>query len=232
MHEGKTSTMLGMKGLAAIAEELMVQRDIYLAEYTESRLHLLNISSERSVDLIKQARNKGQELTASVPALNLVFDAEILSDFDVNYKVLPPLRGKADVKMLRKALKNGTIDIITSNHTPLDKESKAIEFPYSDFGVIGLETTFALLCTHLLDTTFSLDELVTILAYNPRKVLGLALPSIAEGVPANLTVFAPEMEWTFEEKDIESKSKNTPFVGTSFKGKVLGIVNKGAFRRV
>jgi len=231
LHEGMISTSLGMKGIPAISEELMVQRDLYLAEYTNSRLHLLNISSARSVDLIKQAQSKGQAVTASVPALNLVFADEMLTSFDVNYKVLPPLRSQADIKALRKALKNGTIDIITSNHIPLDKESKELEFPYSDFGVIGLETTFALLNTHLVDAVYSLDDLINTLAYKPREILRKEIPQIAEGAKANLTVFDPNAVWTFTDSDIKSKSKNTPFIGAEFKGKVLGVLNNGTIRR-
>ncbi len=231
LHEGMVSTSLGMKGIAAISEELMVQRDLYLAEYTKSRLHLHNISSGRSVDLIKEALTKGQKVTASVPALNLIFDDEALIGFDVNYKVLPPLRSKNDIRALRRAVKNGTVSIITSNHVPLDKESKELEFPYADFGVIGLETTFALLNTHLVDSTLQLDDLVKVLAHNTRMVLGKEIPQIEAGAPANLTIFDPEKEWTFEKEDIKSKSKNTPFLGTQFKGKVLGVVNNGAFRR-
>ncbi len=231
MHEGMVSTSLGMKGIAAISEELMVQRDLYLAEYADSRLHLLNVSSGRSIELIKLAQSKGQSVTASVPALNLIFDDEALSSFDANYKVLPPLRSKQDIKVLRKALKSGILDVITSNHTPLDKESKELEFPYADFGIIGLETTFALLNTHLIDSTFNLEALISILANNPRKLLRTEVPKIEEGTSANLTVFDPDVVWTFDLKDIQSKSKNTPFVGTEFRGKVLGIVNNGNFRR-
>jgi dihydroorotase len=232
MHEGMTSTSLGMKGIAAISEELMVQRDLYLAEYTNSRLHLLNISSGRSIDLIKEAQTNGQAVTASVPALNLVFDDEALNSFDVNYKVLPPLRTKNDIKVLRKALKSGTLSIITSNHTPLDLEAKDLEFPYADFGVIGLETTFALLNTHLVDSNFSLEELISILATNPRKMMRQDIPVIEEGSPANLTIFDPELTWVFSDQDIRSKSRNTPFVGKEFKGRVLGIVNNGDIRRI
>lgn len=232
LNEGLVSTSLGMKGIASISEELMVQRDLYLAEYTDSRLHILNISSARSVELVKQAKSKGQAVSASVPALNLVFDDGMLDSFDVNYKVLPPLRSQNDIKALRKALKSGTVNIITSNHTPLDKESKELEFPYADFGVIGLETTFALLNTHLVDAVFELEDLVKILAQNPRELLKIEIPTIQEGAPANLTFFDPKMEWTFEKTDIESKSNNTPFVGTTFKGKVLGVVNNNTIRRL
>lgn len=231
MHEGMISTSLGMKGIAAVAEELMVQRDLYLAEYTEARLHVLNISTARSVDLIKRAMSKGLEVSASVPALNLIYNDDILTGFDVNYKVLPPLRSEQDIKALHKALKNGTIQMITSNHVPLDTESKDLEFPYADFGIISLETTFALLHTHLVDSVLSLEELIEILAYNPRKVLQKTIPEIAEGEKANLTVFDPRKTWRYHESDILSKSRNTPFIGTEFSGKVLGVLNNGHVRR-
>lgn len=231
VHEGLVSTSLGMKGLPSIAEELMVQRDLYLTEYSESRLHVLNISSARSVELIRQAINKGQSISASVPALNLVFDEEAVAAFDVNYKVLPPLRSKEDIKALRKAVKSGVINVITSNHRPLDTEAKDLEFSYSDFGVIGLETTFALLNTHLVDSSFEIEDLIRILAQAPREILQVEMPEIAEGANANLTVFDPKQVWIFEKSDIQSKSANTPFVGTEFKGKVLGVVNNGTFRR-
>lgn len=231
VHEGMISTSLGMKGLPAIAEELMVQRDLYLAEYTQSRLHVLNLSSARSVDLVKQAKAKKVAISASVPALNLIFDDSAVENFDVNYKVLPPLRSKADIRALRRAVKSGTIDIVTSNHTPLDTEAKDLEFSYADFGVIGLETTFALLNTHLVDDNFSLENLITLLSHNPRKVLDLRIPEIAEGAPANLTIFDPKASWTYHRKDIQSKSANSPFIDQTFQGKVLGVIHKGIVRR-
>ena len=128
-------------------------------------------------------------------------------------------------------MKNGSISVITSNHHPLDKESKELEFPYADFGVIGLETTFSLLNTHIVGDAVSLEELIQILTVNPRNVLNLPVPQVKEGAPANLTIFDPELSWIFEENDIGSKSKNTPFIGKEFKGKVLGIVNNGIIRR-
>ncbi len=231
LHEGMISTSLGMKGLPSIAEELMVQRDLYLVEYTQSRLHILNISSARSVELVKQAKSKKIGISASVPALNLIFDASAVENFDVNYKVLPPLRDKEDIRALRRAVKSGTIDIITSNHTPLDTEAKDLEFFYADFGVIGLETTFALLNTYLVDDGFSVENLITLLSQNPRKVLNLQIPEIVEGAPANITIFDPNASWTYNRKDIQSKSANSPFTGKTFKGKVLGVVHKGIVRR-
>ncbi len=226
MHEGMVSTSLGMKGIPSIAEELMVQRDLYLAEYTDSRLHLTNISTERSVDLIKEAKANGINVSASVPVLNLIFDETAIAEFDSNYKVLPPLREKADIRALKRGIKNGTITLITSNHAPLDEEAKNLEFPYADFGIIGLETAYALCSTYLSDV-LTTEDIVSILAINPRILLRLPMPSIKEGEQANLTIFNPNMEWTFTEKDIHSKSNNTPFVGKQFKGKVIGVVNNG-----
>jgi dihydroorotase len=226
MHEGMVSTSLGMKGIPSIAEELMVQRDLYLAEYSDSRLHLFNISTARSVDLLKDAKSKGIDVTASVPVLNLIFDETAIAEFDSNYKVLPPLREKSDINALKKGIKNGIISLITSNHTPLDKEAKNLEFPYAEFGIIGLETAYALCNTYLSDI-LKTEDIVSILAINTRKLFRLPVPQIKEGTKANLTIFNPNIEWTFDEKDIYSKSKNTPFIGWQFKGKVIGVVNNG-----
>jgi dihydroorotase len=228
MHEGVMSTSLGLRGIPVISEELMVQRDIFLAGYTGSRLHLLNISTAGSVRLVKAAKAKGIDVTASVAAMNLACDDSLLFDFDSNFKVMPPLRGKDDLIALRKGLKDGTIDCITSNHTPLDAEAKNLEFPFAAFGAIGLETAFALSNTHL-KKILSTEQLVEKLAIGPRKILGVPVPEIAEGATACLTIFDPEREWTFTEKDICSKSKNTPFKGWNLKGKVLAIVRENHF---
>jgi dihydroorotase len=222
------STSLGLRGIPVISEELMVQRDVFLAEYTGSRLHLLNISTAGSVRLVKAAKAKGLNVTASVAAMNLACDDSLLFDFDCNFKVMPPLRDKTDLKALQKGLKDGTIDCITSNHTPLDAEAKNLEFPFAAFGAIGLETAFALSNTHLKGI-LNTEQLVEKLAIAPRQILGLEVPEIAEGAPADLTIFDPEREWTFTEKDIFSKSKNTPFTGWNFKGKALAIVRKNQF---
>lgn len=228
MHEGVMSTSLGLKGIPDISEELMVQRDIFLAEYTGSRVHLLNISTAGSVRLVKAAKAKGIDVTASVAAMNVACDDSHLHDFDSNFKVMPPLRTKTDMKALQKGLKDGTIDCITSNHTPLDAEAKNLEFPFAAFGAIGLETAFALCNTHL-QGVLTTGQIVEKLAIAPRKILDLPVPEIAEGAPAELTIFDPEKEWTFTEKDICSKSKNTPFADWDFRGKVLAIVRENHF---
>ncbi len=226
MHEGVMSTSLGLKGIPALAEELMLRRDIYLAEYTGSRLHALNISTAGAVELVREAKARGLQVTASVAAMNLACDDYLLSEFDPNYKVMPPIRELSDMEALRAGLADGTIDCITSNHTPLDPESKNLEFPFADFGAIGLETAFGLSWMHL-SNSLTVSQLVEKLAILPRKILGLTVPAIGPGMDACLTIFDPNLEWTFSEKDIFSKSKNTPFVGWRMKGKVLGVVNKG-----
>ena len=226
MHEGRISTSLGMKGIPRLAEELMVQRDIYLAAYTDSKLHLSNISSEISESLVRTAKQKGVKVTASVSIFNLIFSDEALMDFDTQYKMIPPLREKNDIKALRKGLKNGSIDIITSNHTPVEEEGKNLEFLNADFGALGLQTTYALYNTYLSEA-IELEVFLEKIAIRPRQILNIPLPNIEEGATANLTIFDPNKIWIFSQKDILSKSKNSPIIGMELKGKVLGVVNKG-----
>lgn len=226
MHEGLMSTSLGLKGLPALAEELMVQRDLSLLEYSGGRLHIHLISTAKSVALVRAAKKAGLPVTCSVAVANLCFTDGKMADFDSNWKVVPPLRGDSDVKALLEGLMDGTIDFICSNHTPWHEEAKNLEFTYADFGMIGLETTFAL-CQTFLSNTLNIRELVEKLSLAPRRVLGLDVPQIAVGQRAEITVFDPGTEWVLDEKDIRSKSKNTPFIGQTFKGRVLGVFSGG-----
>jgi dihydroorotase len=228
MHEGLTSTSLGLPAIPSLAEELMVQRDLQLLQYADARLHFHNISTARSCDFIRNAKKQGLKVTASVAALNLCFDDTALGSFNTNFKVMPPLREKSDIEALIKALKDGTIDFINSNHTPIDSEGKDLEFPYADFGAIGLETAFAL-TNHFLHKKLTVNQLVEKFALNSRQILGLKTPDFTEGGLANFTLFNPDKEWVFSEKDIFSKSKNTPLVGHILRGVVEGVVNKGQF---
>lgn len=228
MHEGTMSASLGMKGIPALAEELMLRRDIYLAAYTGSKVHALNISTAGAVQLVREAKASGLKVTASVAAMNLACDDHLLHEFDPNFKVMPPVRELSDVEALHAGLADGTIDCITSNHTPLDPESKNLEFPFADFGAIGLETAFGLSWMHL-NHVLTISQLIEKLAIAPRRLLGLNVPKIGPGMVANLTIFDPEKEWTFTAKDIFSKSKNTPFLGWSMKGRVLGVLNNNRY---
>ena len=224
MNEGKMSTSLGLKGIPALAEEVMVARNLFLCEYTNGKIHFQSVSTAGSVDLIRQAKKKGLKVTASVNAHHLALDDSSLSEFDTNCKINPPLRIKEDMDALKKGLADGTIDAITSDHSPEDEETKKVEFDYAAFGMIGLETCFALANTY---SNLKLNDLVKKFAVNPRQILGLPVPKIKEKEKANLTFFLPNKEWKFEEKNIRSKSKNSPFIGKKMKGKVMAVVNNG-----
>jgi dihydroorotase len=226
MHEGVVSTRLGLKGIPSLAEELMVVRNIYLAEYAGTPIHLMALSSAKSVELVREARQKGLPVTASVHAANLFWNDSALEDFDTNYKVNPPLRGEDDRKALIRGIADGTIDCITSGHSPEDVETKVMEFDLAAFGMIGLEAAFALANSAGI---LSKEELVKAFCHNPRTIAGVEIPVIKTGEKANLTIFDPSEKWTFSANDIRSKSKNTPLVGKELTGKVIGIVNKGQF---
>jgi dihydroorotase len=226
MHEGVVSASLGLKGIPNLAEDLIVQRDIYLTEYADSRLHLANISTSHSVELVRRAKAKGLRVSCSVAALNLAFDDRSLVEFDSAFKVMPPLRAQEDIASLKQGLKDGIIDLISSNHVPLEEEQKKLEFPYAGFGAIGLETTYAIVNT-ALDGLLSTDELIAKLSSNPRRIFELPEITIREGAKANLTWFHPTLTWTFNRNNIYSRSLNTPLLGQQLRGRVLGVVNNG-----
>ncbi len=225
MHEGAVSVRMGLPGAPALAEEIAVNRDLYILEYTGSRLHFLDVSLARSVDMIRAAKKKKQQITASVNAYNLLLDETKVGDYDTNYKVNPHLRSSKDIEALIKGISDGTIDTITSAHQPQDEECKKLEFDKADYGMIGLETCFAVANTALKGKV-NTEKLVEMMANNPRKIVGLSA-AISEGVEADLTLFNPDLIWTFTEKDIRSFSKNTPFAGMKFIGKALGVIHKG-----
>ena len=225
MQEGIVSTQMGLPGAPALAEEIAVSRDLAVLEYTESKLHFTGISLKKSVDLIRAAKKKGLNISTAVNAYNLFLDDTAVGAYNTNCKVNPHLRSKEDITALIKGVADGTIDAITSAHRPQDEECKKLEFDKADFGMIGFETCFAVANTALkgkVDTT----KIIELLAQNPRKLLNLEIPSITEGTEADLTLFDPDKKWIFTEKDICSKSKNTPFIGTEFTGQVIGVLNK------
>jgi len=230
MHEGAVSTKLGLKGIPALAEEMMVDRDISICEYTNSRFHLSYLSTQGSAEKMKKAKSKGLNITADVALHNLFLTDEAINNFDTRYKVMPPLRTKKDNKALIKALKEGTIDVITTDHSPQDEEHKRVEFDNAADGIIGLESAFGLLGKHLLPH-LGLSQLIEKIAINPRKVLGINNATLKEGNTANITLFNPDLEWEFTKEDIRSKSNNTPFLGEKLKGKALAIFNNGKFKK-
>lgn len=223
MNESETSTKLGLKGIPTLAEELMIQRNLQILEYTGGKIHFPTISTKGSIELIKKAKANGLQVTAGVAAHNLLLDDSALVSFDTNYKVNPPLRNKEDVSALRKAVENGTIDVIVSDHAPQDIESKDLEFDLADNGIIALQTAYNTMLTAM--PKISISKIAETLSENPRKILGLESITIKENIPANLTLFTTEGTSVFTEKDNCSKSKNSPFFGKELKGKVIAVVN-------
>jgi dihydroorotase len=227
VHEGEVSTLLGMKGIPSLAEELMVARDLYLAEYTGSKIHFTTVSAERSVSLIREAKKKGLQVTCDVAVHHLLLTDEALLGFDSQYKVKPPLRTKKDVKALLNGLKDGTIDAIASQHTPHEVEFKNVEFEVAEFGMISLQTAFSI----ALKAGLPVAAIIEKMAINPRKILGLDVPVIAEGQEANLVIFDENAEWEFDKNNNKSKSYNSPFIGQKLKGSILLTVNNNKLFR-
>ena len=220
VNEEQSSTSLGLKGIPNLAEELQITRDLYLLEYTGGKLHIPTISTKKSVSLIMEAKKKGLDVSCSVAIHNLIFTDELLQDFDTNAKVLPPLRTKEDIKALIKGLKDGTIDMITSDHTPIDTEHKKVEFDNALYGSIGLESAFG-----ALSTIFSTEEVIEMLSKGKQR-FGLEDIEIKEGNPADLSLFIPNEKYEFTEAHIFSTSTNSIFKGHQIKGKALGIITK------
>lgn len=217
-NEGENSTLLGLKGIPALAEELQISRDLFLLEYTGGKLHIPTISTAKSVQLIAEAKKKGLDVTCSVSVHHLTLTDKELHGFNGNVKVAPPLRTSKDIKVLLKGVLNGTIDIITSDHNPIDIEHKKVEFNNAKSGTIGLESLFGVLVSK-----FDLNILIKSLTTNPRNRFGLKSTSLQEGEKANITFFNPNTTYNFTEKNIHSTSKNSIFLGKEMNGKVYGI---------
>ncbi|MBF8963156.1 dihydroorotase [Pontibacter sp. FD36] len=226
VHEGIVSTQLGMKGIPALAEEVMVTRDLQLLEYTGGRLHFSLISTAAAVEAIRAAKAKGLQVSCDVASYQVAYTDHTMVPFDTNYKVSPPFRSEADKEAILQGLADGTIDAVVSGHQPQDTESKKLEFDLADFGIINLETAFAVANTTMCDT-LPLEQLIDKFTTAPRQILRMPVCGIAEGAPACLTLFHPELKWTPTVAGTRSKSKNSPFLGRELTGKVIGLVNKG-----
>lgn len=218
-NEGIISTRLGLKGIPNLAEELIVARNLFLLEYTGGKLHIPTISTAKSVELIKEAKAKGLNVTCSVSVHHLVLTDEKLEEFDTRYKVAPPLRNEVDRQALLKGILDNTIDCITSNHNPMDIEHKKMEFDLAKNGTIGLESTFGSLLTVL-----PLEKVIEKLTF-AKTIFGIENQAIEENSKANLSFFTTNDDWTFTKENILSKSKNSAFLGQKMKGKAIGIYN-------
>jgi len=224
MHEGIVSTQIGLPGKPAMAEELIVARDIKLTRYADSKLHFTGVSAKKSLEYISRGKTGGVNISCSVTPYHLYFTDEDLKTYDSHLKVNPPLRTAEDRDAIKKGIENGTVDCIATHHMPHEADSKETEFEYAKNGMTGLETAYAVLKTSM--PALSEDKLIELLAINPRKLLGINKAAIKENEPACFTLFCPGIEWTYEKNNILSRSKNSPFIGKKLTGKVIGIINK------
>lgn len=221
VNEGAVSTRLGLKGIPNLAEELQISRNLFLLEYTGGKLHIPTLSTAKSVALIKEAKAKGLQVTCSVAVHNLVFTDEKLEEFDSRVKVSPPLRTAIDRKSLIEGVLDGTIDMITSDHNPIDIEHKKMEFDLAKNGTIGLESAFGALMT-ILPLEIIIEKLTA-----GKTIFSIESQTIEEGGKANLSLFNPEGKSIFSPESIASKSKNSAFLGMELIGKAYGIYNNG-----
>jgi len=227
MNEGYYSMKLGLRGIPAVSEEIMVARDISLAHHTGCRTHIAHVSSAGSIRIISEGKQAGIPVTAEVTPHHLFLTEEAVVTYDPNTKMSPPLRTKEDTKAMRLALKNGIIDAIATDHAPHSVEKKDVEFQLSNNGIIGLETSLAWCLKLVHEGDLTLMQLIKVMSTNPAKILGLNAGSLEKGKPADVVIFNPTEEWTYEEDKILSKSKNTPLKGHKFKGKVKFTICDG-----
>jgi dihydroorotase len=232
MNESAVSTRLGLQGTPAIAEEVMIARDILLAQHTGGHVHVAHISTKGAVDLVRQAKARGIKVTTEVcPHHFDLTDEEIdRRHFDTNCKMHPPLRTEEDRLAMIEGLLDGTIDAICTDHAPHAIEEKEVEFIYAPNGILGLETAWPLSVRRLLDESkMPLKAILDCLIKAPREILRLTVPSLEIGAQAELTFFNTDETWTYQQKHIKSKSINTPYLGEQFKGRAVGIYNRSLF---
>ncbi|HNP24024.1 MAG TPA: dihydroorotase [Panacibacter sp.] len=224
MHEGIMSTKLGLPGVPALAEELMVARDIKLARYADSKLHFTGVTTPKSFEYIRRAKEAGLQVTCSVTPHHLFFCDEDLLEYDCNLKVNPPLRSKEDMMALREAVLNGTVDCIATHHMPHEWDSKICEFEYAKNGMTGLETSYAALNTVL--PNLSAEQVSTLFSLNARKIFNLPAAEIKEGETADITLFNNDGDTQLTNETTKSRSVNSAFMNKMLKGKVIGIFTK------
>jgi dihydroorotase len=228
MNEGLTASVLGLKGIPAAAEEVMVARDLLLAEAIGCALHVAHVSTAGSVRLIREAKRRGVPVTAEVTPHHFVLTEEAIAGYDTNAKVNPPLRSKADVQAVLEGLADGTIDVIASDHAPHADYEKAVEFDKAPFGLLGLETTLGLVFTYIVEPgVLSAPQALARLTVNPARVLGLAEPAINPGAMADITVIDPNHEAQVNPDRFLSKSRNTPFGGFWLRGQPVATIVAG-----
>jgi dihydroorotase len=228
MHEGIVSTRLGIEGIPSASEDVAVARDVRLAEITGGRLHVCHVSSARSVEIIRQAKERGVRVTAEATPHHVTLTDEAVEGFDANTKMNPPLRAESDRRALIEGLADGTLDAIATDHAPHAPLEKLLEFDRAPFGIIGLETSLALVLTVLVkEGHLPLAAAVERMTLAPARILGLEAGTLRPGAPADVTVLDPELDWTFGPGDVFSRSSNSPFLGRELTGRVLLTLLEG-----
>ncbi len=228
MNEGYLSARLGLRGIPAEAEEIMVIRDILLARRTGGHVHLAHMSTKGSVELIRWGKERGIRVTAEVTPHHLTLTEDAVSEYDTAAKMNPPLRTAADVESLREALRDGTIDLIATDHAPHHYDAKEREFADAPFGIVGLETALALVVTELVEPGIvDFATLVDRMSTRPARLFGLPGGTLRAGSVADVTVFDPKHEWTVEPGAFLSKGRNTPYAGRTLRGRTLATIVGG-----
>ncbi|MEX6690047.1 dihydroorotase [Danxiaibacter flavus] len=225
INEGVVSTRLGLPGIPAMAEEIIIERDLKLAQYANSSIHFTGVSTAKSLEYIREAKEAGIQVTCSVTPYHLYFNDEDLASYDTNLKVTPPIRNKEDVEALKEGVRSGLVDCIASHHLPQDWDNKVCEFEYAKAGMLGLQTAYAVVQSVLPD--LSANKIAALFSSNARSIFHLSAASIEEGSQAELTLFKASGTTTLAKETNKSKSSNSPFFDKSLKGEVVGIINKG-----
>lgn len=224
MHEGYHSTLIGLRGMPAAAQDIMVGRDLALADVTDGRIHLMCLSTRDSIDQVRRARAIGLKVTCDVTPHHLVLQDECMRKFDAHYKVDPPLRTQQHIDALLEGLKDGTIDAITSDHQPYAQEKKQVELDLAPFGISGLETVLPICATHLVHAGhLSWTELIAKLTTGPARVLGLEIGTLSIGSMADVTLIDPDVDWQINAEAFYSRGRNSPFDGHAVRGRVASV---------
>lgn len=228
MNEGSVSTALGLPGMPSLAEDIMVSRDIQICRYTRGQYHVAHLSTAGAVDLVRRGKGEGVNVTCEVTPHHFTLTDEAVRGYNTNTKMNPPLRTSSDVEAVRWGLRDGTIDVIATDHAPHSYDEKEVEFQSAPFGIVGLETAIGISVTELVQSgVLTLAQMIEKLSVNPRRILHLPSIVIAEGEAANLTIFDPAAEWIVDPPSLKSRSKNTPFGGRKLIGKPIGVLNNG-----
>jgi dihydroorotase len=231
MHEGQVSMVLGLAGMPAAAEDVMVSRDISLAEVTGGKIHIMHVSTAGAVDMVRRAKSRGVRVTTEVCPHHFSLSDESLKAFDSNFKMSPPLRGSEDVEACIAGLRDGTIDVICTDHAPHALEKKMRELDQAPFGIVGLETALGLVVTKLIEPgVLDWPSAIAKLTMNPARILGIPKGTLAIGADADVTIIDPAYEWTVNPARFRSRSKNTPFAGWRLRGRAETVVVAGELR--